>query len=97
MLLVGKVWRRGKLCHRLGNESEGSAQVVGYIGEKHQFGLYCVLKLFIQLLLLIPLLFKGLVLLKQDFLVLFVLPVCTQDEENHTEKEHDYRYAGVKQ
>ena len=68
-----------------------------YIGEEHKLRLYCFLQLNVKCLLGIALLFERFILLKQHFLVPFMLPVRPENQEHNSYHQYKDCNARVEQ
>ena len=69
----------GKLRHGLGDEGEGRAEVVGHVGEKHEFRLRGLLELLVEPRLLVAFLLELAVLEHEFLLMPAVLPVGPEE------------------
>ena len=74
VLLLREIGGGGELGHRLGNQGERSAQVVGDVGEEHQ--------------LLVALKLEHAVLLEKQLLMILMLPEHPQHKEYDPEKKY---------
>ena len=87
----------GKLRHGLGDEGEGRAEVVGHVGEKHEFRLRGLLELLVEPRLLVAFLLELAVLEHELLLMPAVLPVGPEEQEAHAEEQDDDGHAGVEE
>ena len=87
----------GKLRHGLGDESEGRTEVVGHVGEKHEFRLRGLLELLVEPRLLVAFLLELAVLEHKFLLMPAVLPVGPEEQEAHAEEQDDDGHAGVEE
>ena len=65
MLITGKRFICKQLFYRICHQCQGSTEIMGYIGKKHQFRMSCLFQLMRQLNQLVPLLRKSITLFLQ--------------------------------